>query len=64
MLARPKPLGEGGLPAHHKSSMGPFVGAVIVIVVLAFGALYFWGARLNEQSRTEQNLPYIPADAQ
>jgi hypothetical protein len=51
------------LPSPHKSTMGPFVGALIVIAVLAFGALYFWGAHLNSQAES-QNLPYIPADAQ
>ena len=38
------------LPPHaERSSVGRFVGAVIIILLLAFGALYFWGAYLNEQ---------------
>ena len=47
-------------PAPEKSSAGPIAGTVIVIVILALGALYFWGARLNEQ--TPEELPFIPGD--
>jgi len=42
------------------NSPGPIIGAVIVIVVLALGALYFWGARLNQEAPDE--LPFIPGD--
>jgi len=42
------------------SSLGPVIGAIIVILVLGLGALYFWGARLNEQ--TPDDLPFIPGD--
>ena len=38
--------------------MGPLVGIVIIVVMLALGALYFWGKRLNEQAP----VPYIPSD--
>ncbi|RJR12778.1 hypothetical protein C4585_03225 [Candidatus Parcubacteria bacterium] len=47
-------------PAPEKSSAGPIIGAVIVIVILALGALYFWGAQLNE---APEELPLIPGDA-
>lgn len=40
--------------------MGPVVGAVIIILVLALGALYFWGAQLNKEKETD-TLPLIPA---
>lgn len=64
MLARPKPIGEGGLPEHAKrsGSIGPWVGAIIVIVLLGFGALYFYGAYVNKKNSIEQ-LPFIPGDA-
>lgn len=43
----------------HKSSIGPVAGAIIVILLLIAGGLYFWGAQLNKQ----ENLPpFIPSD--
>jgi len=60
MLAHPKPDGEGEFLAREKrSGMGPIVGTVIIIILLAFGGLYFWGASMNRQ---EQPLPFIPGD--
>lgn len=47
-------------PAPKPSSAGPIIGAIIVIIVLGLGALYFWGARLNE--RAPDDLPLIPGD--
>ena len=65
MLARPKPLGEGGLAEHarapRKSGVGPWIGIVIIVILLGFGALYFWGAYLNRQNSVDQ-LPFIPGD--
>ncbi len=43
-----------------KSSAGPVIGAVIVIIILALGGLYFWGAELNEGPA--EQLPFIPGD--
>ena len=36
-----KPTDEGS---------GPIIGVIIVVILLAFGALYFWGQKLNRQS--------------
>jgi|SRR3989338_9296871 len=36
-------------PTTQKSPVGPVVGAIIIIALLAFGALYFWGDRLNKE---------------
>ena len=44
----------------QKNSAGPIIGTIIVIVLLALGALYFWGAQLNQQA--PDDLPYIPGD--
>ena len=49
------------LPEGHRSSIGPLVGAVIVIVLLAFGALYFYGEYLNSQNNP-QEVPLIQGD--
>jgi hypothetical protein len=35
------------------------IGIVIILVLLGFGALYFWGASMN---REEDQLPFIPAE--
>ena len=43
----------------HKSSIGPVAGAVIVILLLVAGGLYFWGAQLNKQAEV---LPFIPSN--
>jgi len=57
MLRPSEALREGGLPPHaERSSVGAFVGVVIIILLLAFGALYFWGAYLNQQE-TEDVSP-------
>ncbi|KKT74896.1 MAG: hypothetical protein UX21_C0048G0004 [Microgenomates group bacterium GW2011_GWC2_45_8] len=29
---------------------GPVIGAVIIILILVVGALYFWGAKLNKEA--------------
>lgn len=40
-----------------RSGVGSIVGAIIIIILLAVGALYFWGAKLNE--RNDSPLPLI-----
>ncbi|HEY4525312.1 MAG TPA: hypothetical protein VJL39_03020 [Candidatus Paceibacterota bacterium] len=46
---------------EKKSPMGPVVGTAILVVLLLFGALYFWGQTLN--ARAEQApLPLILGD--
>jgi len=46
-----------------QSPVGPIVGAIIIIALLVFGGLYFWGAHLNkEQNNFENQLPFIPPD--
>ncbi len=48
------------LPPRKKES-GPLVGIVIILVILIFGAFYFWGARLNKADGAANQAPYIPA---
>lgn len=36
--------------AAEKKSFGPLVGIVVIIVVLALGALYVWGGKLSTSS--------------
>jgi len=37
-----------------RSGFGSIIGAIIIILLLAFGAFYFWGAKLNG---TDTNPP-------
>lgn len=52
LLAQPK----------KRASAGPIIGIIVIVIVMLFGALYFWGARLNTQDQYN-NLPLIPADS-
>lgn len=45
----------------ERKPIGPIAGAIIVIVLLIAGGLYFWGAKLNSQMQP-QEMPYIPDD--
>ena len=46
-------------PPKH-SPIGPIAGAIVVILILAVGGLYFWGAKLNQDMT--QDTPFIPGD--
>jgi hypothetical protein len=48
------PVGTG-----EKSGAGPLIGAGIVIVLLAIGALYFW----SEDTKRRQNPASVPMTA-
>jgi hypothetical protein len=45
-----------------KKQMGPLMGIVIIIAILVFGGLYFWGARINNIETEEENIPLILGD--
>lgn len=45
-----------------KEPVGPLVGIIIIIAVVALGGLYFWGAQLNREQQ-EQPLPFIPPES-
>jgi hypothetical protein len=47
---------------ESRSSAGPIVGTIIIVILLVLGALYFWGAQLNRNAMKNQ-LPIIPGDA-
>jgi hypothetical protein len=46
---------------HSKGSAGPTIGIIIIVILLVFGALYFWGAKLNQKDA--EPLPLIPGDS-
>ena len=42
--------------------MGPVMGIVIIIIILVFGGLYFWGARINNLQNEDEEIPLILGD--
>lgn len=44
------------LQENQHSGTGSLVGAIIIILLLAFGAFYFWGAKLNTGSNNPPPL--------
>ena len=51
---------DGPKPQHAHKPVGPIAGAIIIIVLLVAGGLYFYGAQLNRE--TADQMPYIPSD--
>lgn len=49
-------------PEPPKGGVGPIAGAIVVILLLAAGGLYFYGAKLNEKNQMDNNIPYIPSE--
>ena len=56
------PETQTSTPRHASSTSGPIFGALIIIIVLVFGAFYFWDEHLKIQARNSPP-PYIPSDA-
>jgi len=48
-------------PEAEKSGIGPAIGIVIIIAILFFGGLYFWGAQLNN-AQNDNDVPLILGD--
>lgn len=53
MVSSVTPQEEKLLPPGEPEPVGPLVGTVIVVLLLAFGALYFWGVQLNKRTRLQ-----------
>ncbi|MBV9159032.1 MAG: hypothetical protein JO019_00335 [Candidatus Kaiserbacteria bacterium] len=47
-------------PPQKPTGSGPVIGIIVIVIMLIFGALYFWGAQLN---KTSEPLPLIPDNA-
>ena len=41
---------EPNTQTSENKPAGPVIGAVIIILILVVGALYFWGAKLNKEA--------------
>lgn len=50
-------------PEPQHRSIGPAAGTIIIVVLLIAAGLYFWGAKLSQETAVE-TLPYIPDDGQ
>ncbi len=48
------------LPSH-KTSAGPTIGIVIILLVLIIGAIYFGINQVNQPYNSGNQVPYIPA---
>ena len=57
-FGQPEENASGTEPLDLKptSGIGALIGAIIVILLLAFGALYFWGAKLNDVNKNPPPL--------
>ncbi len=50
------PLPDQPKPQKHDDGAGPIIGAIIIVILLVFGALYFWGQKLNRQPSPDAPL--------
>ena len=53
-----EPIGKT-TQAPQEKTVGPIVGAVIIVVVLVLGGLYFWGQKIAEERTTPQTAEEI-----
>lgn len=44
---------------ENKSSVGPLVGAGIIVLVLVLGGLYFWGESMSREAINGDGVPKI-----
>lgn len=38
----------------HKKPVGPIIGIAIIVVIMIFGGLYYWGAQISKQNKVKQ----------
>lgn len=54
------PMGSMGStmpkPPQSKKPVGPIVGAVIIVLILILGGLYFWGEKLNNGTMSAEQI--------
>ncbi|PIT96793.1 hypothetical protein COT82_01230 [Candidatus Campbellbacteria bacterium CG10_big_fil_rev_8_21_14_0_10_35_52] len=46
---------------ERSKSIGPIIGLAIIIVILIFGGLYYWGSQINKQ-QTQKQLDNVTAE--
>jgi hypothetical protein len=55
------PIVENIPAAPAKSGMGALIGAIIVIALLIFGGLYFYGMKLKQDAAGQPTAEFKPA---
>lgn len=45
-VSQPTPVASNETDTSEESSMGPIIGAIIIVLILIIGGLYFWGQNL------------------
>jgi uncharacterized protein HemX len=49
-----EPEQNTNMPPETRSSAGPIIGAIIILAVILFGALFFWGERSENRALNEK----------
>jgi len=64
-LNSPRTVDTGHMLAPHekRSNIGPTAGIIVILVLIVLGALYFWGAYLNQKNSVDQ-LPFITEETE
>lgn len=55
------PVQETPPQAPESSNKGPVTGIVVIVILLIFAGLYFWGATLNKQAQLDESTIYDTA---
>lgn len=58
----PPPLGSNEGP-ENKSSVGPIIGSVIVVLVIVLGGLYLYGERLSDKINQEVPIEDVSTES-
>ncbi len=56
MYMPPAPEDNQTQNRRQDDGAGPIIGAIIIVILLVFGALYFWGQKLNHQPSPDAPL--------
>ena len=60
----PAPTPAPQMPEEHKSSAGPIIGSIIIVLIIVLGGLYLYGDKVGLPSNQDQmqNTEEITAD--
>lgn len=62
-VSQPTPVVPNETDTSEESSMGPIIGAIIIILILIIGGLYFWGQNLvDKEGVTDEDAEEILED--
>ena len=48
-VSQQAPVEQAPESATEKKSFGPIIGIAIIVVIIIFGGLYYWGGKINTQ---------------